>query len=59
LSGETQIVDQMDKELRAVGECYPSNIWYNVLADEDGSSGGTAWQGEGFWKLHEIRYNVF
>jgi hypothetical protein len=49
----------MDKELRAVGECYPSNIWYNVLADEDGSSGGTAWQGEGFWKLHEIRYNVF
>jgi hypothetical protein len=45
----------MDQELRAIGECYPSNVWYNSLDDEDG--GGTVWQGEGFWKLHEMRSN--
>jgi hypothetical protein len=52
---------EVEKEvlpLRAIGECYPSNVWYEALPDDNNSKGGTAWHGEGFWKLHEIRCTI-
>jgi hypothetical protein len=44
--------------LRVIGECYPSNFWYESTPDTDDIRGGTVWQGLGFWKMHEMRSNV-
>jgi hypothetical protein len=46
---------EVEVPLRAIAKCYPSNMWYE---SDGGDGGGTAWQGNGFWKLNEMRSSV-
>ena len=39
----------MVRPLRVIGECWPSNIWY------ESSGNGTLWQGNGMYKLRELQ----
>jgi hypothetical protein len=48
-----------EEVLRVIGECYPTNVYYDSLPpDNDGVVGGTIWQGTGWSMLSEMRYNV-